>query len=52
MEFLGTVQAITEVSQSYVVEAIRNMAEFVIFAEKYELNYFEIMTEEDSFSHL
>ena len=52
MEFMGSVEAITEYSQSHVVEAIRNMAEFVIYAEKYELNYFEIMTEEDSFNHL
>lgn len=28
------------------------MAEFIVFAEKYGFSYFELMIEEDSFSHL
>jgi hypothetical protein len=49
IDFFPTV--LTDKGSNTTVENIRNLAEYVVFSEKYQSNYFEILCEEDTFSH-
>ena len=48
LQCLEDIIEITERNQMFYVEVVRNLAEFVVYSEKFKKNYFDIFCERNT----